>query len=54
MKKIVLCGRGRCCPTIEKVGEDEFHIEDDYSNRVIMTKDQLEELVEKYERGEIY
>jgi len=54
MEKIVLCGKAACCPEITKIGEDEYQIEDDYTNIVIMTKDQLQELVNKFESGEIY
>jgi len=40
MEKIVLCGRGKCCPTIEKK-EENFVIRDDYDGKVVLTKEQL-------------
>lgn len=42
MKKINLCRRGGCCPTIEKMEEGTFIIEDDYGGKVILKKDEID------------
>jgi len=45
MKKIKLCGRGKCCPTIEK-DKDEYIITDDYGGIVRLSEKHLEMLKE--------
>jgi len=43
MKKIIkLCGGRRCCPTIEKVSDEEYEIKDDYGGLVKLKKDEIE------------
>lgn len=41
-----LCRAGSCCPVVEKVGEDEYSITDDYQGKVKITKEQLSILKE--------
>jgi len=43
MKKIVLCGRGRCCPTIEKEA-DGYRITDDFGGMVLLTEENIKVL----------
>ena len=53
-KKILLCRKGSCCPTIESVGNDQFKVCDDYGGSVKLTSDQLSmisEAVEKIEKN---
>ena len=41
--KINLCGRAKCCPTLEKV-DDGYEIKDDYGGKVKLTRENLEKL----------
>lgn len=52
MRKIVLCGRGGCCPEVSILNDDVI-IEDDYGNTARMTVEQFDILVEKRNNGEI-
>lgn len=51
MRKIMLCGREKCCPEIHLDGEHVFIVDDD-DNRVVMTNDQFRILKDKIEDGE--
>ena len=39
--KIALCRSGSCCVTLEKQGEDEFVMTDDYGGSVKLDKNDL-------------
>lgn len=39
--KIALCRQGSCCLTLEKRGEDEFWMTDDYGGSVKLDKNDL-------------
>ena len=39
---IVLCGKGKCCPTIKRVDDDTYVITDDDGGTVKIKKDQVE------------
>jgi len=54
MKKITLCGRGRCCPVVTFKDMDNILIDDDYGNQIRITSKDLDDLVDKYDKGEIY
>lgn len=41
MKKIKLCNRGGCCPTVEET-EYGYIIQTDNGSEVILTKEQME------------
>jgi len=41
--KIVLCGRAKCCPTIETT-EYGYEIKDDFGGIVKLTKEELNKL----------
>lgn len=53
MYKIMLCGRAKCCPEVERVG-DEIIITDDYANEIHMNEEQFEILKDKIINGEIW
>jgi hypothetical protein len=38
--KLMLCGGKRCCPTIEKVDEDNVEIVDDFGGKVKISIEQ--------------
>ena len=38
--KIMLCGRAKCCPTVETT-EYGYEIKDDYSGKVKLTKKEM-------------
>jgi hypothetical protein len=48
--RIVLCGKGRCCPILEKT-ETNYTLVDDYGGKVVLTPDELDLLsiaIEKF------
>ena len=53
MKTIVLCGGRRCCPTVSILDDENILIDDDWGNQIRVTKEDIKELVNQYERGEI-
>lgn len=41
--KIVLCGKGSCkCPTITKLPDGTYEVIDDYGNKIIAKREELE------------
>lgn len=41
--QIVLCGKGKCkCPTVTKLENGTYEVLDDYGNKIIVTKQELE------------
>lgn len=52
MKKVILCGRGSCCPSVELVDEDTYYIKDDWGHKCIFDKIQFDLLKEKILAGE--
>ena len=48
MRKITLCGRGGCCPTVEIKKDKSVVIKDDYQGEVNLTQEQW-----KYLKGQI-
>ena len=44
---VSLCGRkGRCCPSLNKTGENEYTITDDFGGSVKLTNDQLSTILD--------
>lgn len=53
MKKIVLCSRPNgCCPEVTVLDKENILIDDDWGNQIRITREDLDELVERYDRGE--
>ena len=50
--KIMLCGRKKCCPSVEKT-DDAIVIKDDYQGSVKFTLEEWEILKERIYRGEL-
>jgi hypothetical protein len=40
--EILLCGKGKCCPVITKIDEDNYEVTDDYGNKIRVKKEELE------------
>lgn len=40
--EILLCGRGKCCPVITKIDEENYEVKDDYGNIIKVKKNELE------------
>jgi len=40
--EIQLCGKGNCCPIITKLDDDNYEVLDDYGNKIIVKKSELE------------
>lgn len=47
---IKLCRQGSCCPIVEKVGENEFTVKDDYEGSVKLTGEEINDLFEAYKK----
>lgn len=47
---IKLCRAGSCCPIVEKIGENEFTITDDYDGKVKLTGEEISDLFEAYKK----
>ena len=42
-EQVVLCGKGRCkCPVVTKLENGTYEVLDDYGNKIIVTKQELE------------
>lgn len=39
--EVQLCGRGKCCPIITKIDEDNYEVQDDYGNKIKVKKEEL-------------
>jgi hypothetical protein len=39
---ILLCGRGKCCPVITKIDEDNYEVKDDDGTVIRVKKHELE------------
>lgn len=39
---IVLCGKGKCCPTVEKMDDEFYKVTDDDGNSIRVKKEALE------------
>lgn len=39
--EVQLCGRGKCCPIITKLDEDNYEVQDDYGNKIKVKKEEL-------------
>jgi len=37
-----LCGKGKCCPIITKLENGSYEVLDDYGNKIIVKKEELE------------
>lgn len=40
-EKIVLCGKGKCCPTVEKIDDEFYKVTDDDGNSIRVKKEAL-------------
>ena len=41
--EVVLCGKGKCkCPVVTKLEDGRYEVHDDYGNKIIVTKQELE------------
>ena len=41
--QIQLCGRpNKCCPIIRKIDEENYEVTDDYGNKILVKKHELE------------
>lgn len=40
--EVQLCGRGKCCPIITKIDEDNYEVADDYGNKIKVKKEELD------------
>jgi hypothetical protein len=41
-QEVQLCGKGKCCPIITKLDEDNYEVTDDYGNKIKVKKHELE------------
>jgi len=39
---VQLCGKGKCCPIITKLENGSYEVLDDYGNKIIVKKEELE------------
>jgi hypothetical protein len=40
--QMLLCGKGKCCPVITKIDEDNYEVKDDDGNVIRVKKHELE------------
>jgi preprotein translocase subunit YajC len=40
--RVLLCGKGKCCPVITKIDEETYEVKDDDGNVITVKKHELE------------
>jgi hypothetical protein len=39
---VQLCGKGKCCPIITKLDDGNYEVLDDFGNKIVVKKEELE------------